>query len=33
MADMWAAGIVMFELMTGYHPFYKSGDSKAKITE
>jgi serine/threonine protein kinase len=25
-ADMWAAGITLFELLTGYHPLYESGD-------
>ena len=26
-ADMWAAGITLFELLTGYHPLYKRGDN------
>jgi serine/threonine protein kinase len=25
---MWAAGIIMFELITGYHPLYEDGDTR-----
>lgn len=25
--DVWAAGIVMYMLTTGVHPFYSKGDS------
>ena len=30
---MWSSGIVMFELITGVHPFYKIGDNKQSITD
>jgi serine/threonine protein kinase len=30
-ADMWAAGITMFELLTGYHPLYESGDNHQQM--
>ena len=30
-ADMWAAGITMFELITGYHPLYEPGDDRIKM--
>lgn len=30
-ADMWAAGIMLFELITGYHPLCEEGDDKRKL--
>ena len=33
MADMWAAGIIMFELIAGYHPYYKPGMSREHIID
>lgn len=28
---MWAAGITMFELITGYHPIYEAGDGSSSL--
>ena len=28
---MWAAGVMMYELVVGRHPFYERGDSKRDI--
>ena len=28
---MWAAGITLFELITGYHPLCEEGDDKRKL--
>ena len=33
MADMWAAGIIMYELITGVHPYYKTGMTRESIIE
>jgi len=33
MADMWAAGIIMYELITGDHPYYKVGETRQQITD
>lgn len=33
MADMWAAGIIMYELITGVHPYYKVGMSREQMIE
>ena len=30
-ADMWAAGVMMYELIVGQHPFYEKGDTKHDI--
>lgn len=30
-ADMWAAGVMMYELIVGRHPFYDRGDTKRDI--
>ena len=31
--DMWALGIIVFQMLTGKHPFYKSGDSEESYTQ
>jgi serine/threonine protein kinase len=28
---MWAAGITMFELLSGYHPLYETGDDSSSL--
>lgn len=30
---MWAAGIIMFEIITGRHPIYSSGESRDEVME
>jgi serine/threonine protein kinase len=27
--DIWAVGFIMFELISGYHPFYIKGEDRA----
>ena len=31
-ADIWATGLIMFELLVGKHPYWEAYDTKATIT-
>lgn len=31
MADMWAAGIIMYELITGRHPYFQTGMTREEM--
>ena len=33
MADMWACGIILYQLHTLYHPYYSKGDSFENLLE
>lgn len=32
-ADIWAAGVIMYELITGRHPMWEPGEGKAEMEE